>query len=64
MSVVVRWMEGAEFGIPSFVLVVGTTTFYRREIITFDKDSENGGHKVMGIGEEKAYFSVPKKLPH
>merc|ERR1719397_976130 len=27
VSVVVLCMEGAEFGIPSFVLVVGTTTF-------------------------------------
>ena len=32
MSVVVRCIEGTEFGIPSLVFVVGTTTFYRREI--------------------------------
>ena len=27
VSVVVRWMDGAEFGIPTFVFVVRTTTF-------------------------------------
>ena len=28
-SVVVRWIDGAEIGTPSFVFVVGTTTFWK-----------------------------------
>ena len=49
MSVVVLCMEGAEFGIPSFVLVVGTTTFYRRGIVNDDQPIWTNNQKMVVI---------------